>query len=526
MSERPIRLISMAPDTIRLVTTAGWEQMPRYATLSYCWGAADFLKLTTDTLDVFFNRIVLEDLPKTFRDAIAVVQKFDIQYIWIDALCIIQDLEDHSDWLKESSLMRSIYDGSYLNIAAASTPSVHDGCFSMPADFCGDFLARVETKDRCRVQKFHLASMYARLTTESHLASRAWALQERLLAPRTVYIGDQGFLWECRSTTASEFMPAGILDFTFTGRGQQVRSRQEAWDWKDLIVSYSKARLSNASDKLPALSGIARRQSEAEGDEYLAGMWRCGLVRQLAWRQEFGGILMRPEWRAPSWPWTSVDGSIIPSVSGYKEDREKHDGTYEDYVQVIDAFTSLAGPDRFGAVTHGELRLACSVMLRGSYQGSSQYAVVRSAVSNPDESTSCAEALEFPIFMDAAPDDGLQYGDSVVMLPLFGENGAVGRTAKQGISGKDQDSENSFEDYPPRPMVYGMVLQQKDATKGRFQRVGAFLWSTMLIERHFHRRPEDYHAFMRAIEEVGASECSEIQENMEMPEAKYVITIV
>lgn len=43
--------------------------------------------------------ISLDELPKTFKEAIYLVRSLGICYIWIDSLCIIQDsVEDVSSW--------------------------------------------------------------------------------------------------------------------------------------------------------------------------------------------------------------------------------------------------------------------------------------------------------------------------------------------------------------------------------------------------------------------------------------------
>ena len=88
--ERPSRLICITDNAVKLVLTEQWETMPRYATLSYCWGGADFIKTTRDKLDAFLNDIPFESLPKTFQDAIDISRRLGIEYIWIDALCIVQ----------------------------------------------------------------------------------------------------------------------------------------------------------------------------------------------------------------------------------------------------------------------------------------------------------------------------------------------------------------------------------------------------------------------------------------------------
>jgi hypothetical protein len=63
---------------VRLIHTAQNIPTGPYMTLSHRWGSADFLKLTRATMPVFCNTIVLEDLPKTFRDAIIVTKTLGI----------------------------------------------------------------------------------------------------------------------------------------------------------------------------------------------------------------------------------------------------------------------------------------------------------------------------------------------------------------------------------------------------------------------------------------------------------------
>jgi hypothetical protein len=49
----------------------------------------------------------LDELPRTFQDAIQVTRELGIKYIWIDSLCIIQD--DPVGWEQESKRMHGIY---------------------------------------------------------------------------------------------------------------------------------------------------------------------------------------------------------------------------------------------------------------------------------------------------------------------------------------------------------------------------------------------------------------------------------
>jgi hypothetical protein len=68
----------------------------RYVTLSHCWGkpivGVTPLKLTTKTERRFKTEgIRLQELPKTFRDAVVFASYLDkVGFIWIDSLCIRQ----------------------------------------------------------------------------------------------------------------------------------------------------------------------------------------------------------------------------------------------------------------------------------------------------------------------------------------------------------------------------------------------------------------------------------------------------
>jgi hypothetical protein len=190
----PSRLLSIATDPPRLVLTAEWTTKPQYATLCHCWGDQEFFKLRPDNLDLLIKMIPMYELPKTFTDAIDITRKLGLDYLWIDSICIIQG--DNCDWEHESALMSPVYGGSSVNIAASSARDGSQGCFLKPKYFTGGFLAEISIKGSRKVYDFRSPLTYDKATVNSHLATRAWAFQEKLLAPRTLHCGDQGLFWE------------------------------------------------------------------------------------------------------------------------------------------------------------------------------------------------------------------------------------------------------------------------------------------------------------------------------------------
>ncbi|KAK8085385.1 hypothetical protein PG997_006656 [Apiospora hydei] len=248
--------------------------------------------LTLESVTSFRKGICFSDLPKTLQDAVFITRKLGLDYIWIDALCIIQRQHDYSDRLRESGRMRSIYGGSYVNIAASSATDGLHRSLKIPITSSEESYWRVFS-DITLLQEASL----------SNLSHRAWAFQERLLAPRTIHFGEHGALWECRSAAFSSHLPDGFDGPLY--RSKLVCPEHEEWDWNEIVQLYAPAQLTVSSDRLPALAGVARRHSELTKDQYLAGMWRRTLVNQLTWkaqphhRGDPSGPT-RPSWRAPT----------------------------------------------------------------------------------------------------------------------------------------------------------------------------------------------------------------------------------
>ena len=154
-----------------------------YMTLSHCWGSSPtFLKLTLANINSMRHENHVSVLPKTFSDAIMVARYLAVRFLWIDALCIIQD--SHEDWLQESALMQEVYSNSLCNIAAAKSFDNDQGLF---ADRDEEQLSPTTvhtTWNAMPLQEYVLISdFWDREVIAAPLHTRAWVLQERLLAP-------------------------------------------------------------------------------------------------------------------------------------------------------------------------------------------------------------------------------------------------------------------------------------------------------------------------------------------------------
>lgn len=120
----------------------------------------------------------MEELPETLNDAIIVTRYLGIRHLWIDALCIIQD--DPVDWSQEAGKMGEIYMNASCTIAAHSASHADDG-------FLAKSLALVTPVRLGSEQPWvSLPGHHRSDIDKSHLSSRGWVFQERLLSQRTI----------------------------------------------------------------------------------------------------------------------------------------------------------------------------------------------------------------------------------------------------------------------------------------------------------------------------------------------------
>lgn len=348
----PTRLLRVLPDLdqMQLVEASGLHG--RYAALSYCWGSPDQPPPPTTTSANLADRLAgisTEELPKTFKDAVALVRVLGIPYLWIDSLCILQDSK--TDWERQAVEMGIYYARAQLVIGAAASDHPDGGIFQPyvnPSTVELPYFNASGHPDG--LVHAHLApSVLKRSPYGSVLATRGWTFQEDILARRMVFFTDNSIIWRCSEVSCDElqrFDPNSTMDIS--GRGFDHPDGSDSfWAW--LIVNYSRRTLTYLGDKLAALQGIFEQHGRRTGAAVRYGLRSERLLRDLAWRPWFGHDVKRtptrPELsRFPSWSWLSVDYAI-----SYRYDVEERDVTA---IRLSDDPSELAldGP-------HGPVRL-------------------------------------------------------------------------------------------------------------------------------------------------------------------------
>ncbi len=257
------------------------------------------------------------------------------------------------------------------------------------------------------------------------LQTRAWAFQERLLSTRIVHYTANEMIFECRECQVCECShkprqpPLSMLSFAHRDRpvppsapvqvGPDTRDKPPVNDtdrsdatfiirreWFQVVEYYSRLGLTVRTDTLPALSALARLFSTAAAVEprsvplgsYHAGLWQSHFPENLLWYREkvpAKGPLHAPapageDYCAPTWSWafySASEGAIKYwplRLTRYSTDTEV-DHTDRDLqvfssvhndprIRILEVECSPKGPDEFGQVSRGFLRLRAYVVPR------------------------------------------------------------------------------------------------------------------------------------------------------------------
>ncbi|PMD51473.1 HET-domain-containing protein [Hyaloscypha bicolor E] len=453
------------------------EETGRYVALSYCWGGKYFIRTTKSTISMRMQNIPLSDFPRTLKEAIIVVRLLGYQYLWIDSLCIIQD--DASDWEVESGRMADIYRDAVLTFAASEVVDC-DGALLFPdpkgdskrggwvIDYQPVTVAALIVDEEGRETKMHTqtemhgcppmirtppsgfqhrnpcaSDQLHWITGTWPLQRRGWTHQEQLLSTRIAHFTKAEIVWECGSAIRCECLRLDDEAGATSDRWDLTKSLQneilvERFDgWRRMLGSYLLRRLTYPTDRLPALSGLAKRMQSTGGGQYLAGLWRDDIFHELLWHGT-PPMAFRTDskYRGPSWSWASSDeiishDNLRPYITG-------SDGVLVTVAsEFVDARCEPEGKDLTGRVRSGYIILHGPVFtiqtgqLKQVASTTWEFYLQETASSlgyvSPASSVSLGVAL---------PYEGLP-GDTIFHLLLIGETLQHGRGLVLQFKGKD-----------------------------------------------------------------------------------------
>lgn len=315
---QPTRLLRIDDDDdvyVRLCLTEDIGEVD-YCILSYLWGAAIPNHLTMSTVAEFMAGRPAREFPKTLQDAFKVLLALGYRYIWIDSMCILQDRQE--DWMHECEGLLDYYRNSSFTIAASSSSSSTEGFFrdfTEPQTFTFTGTSKFDSNAYHEI-KLRTSSPFEH--DGNPLFSRAWPFQELVLSPRVLSFESDSITWCCNTSinrdTSHNVAPfwklvQSIRDHLVTentekGKTSSNRMREL---WEKVVEHFSALGVSNAGDRLIALSGIAKEFQRRTGWNYAAGLWKEDLVQGLLWYcEQPGRSTMQGRYTAPSWSWASV----------------------------------------------------------------------------------------------------------------------------------------------------------------------------------------------------------------------------
>ena len=346
----PSRVLEINGQNLRLHISSG-EERGTYVCLSHCWGTSQVCTTTRKNIDSHIRAIDWDSLSGVFKDAITYTQTMGGKYIWIDSLCIIQD--DQADWELESAKMADIYQNAVLTIAATHARTGTDGMFRnfknstflVPLDDEPDVTETIHVRDRID----HITRRPWRNPEHFPLLSRAWVYQERYLSQRVLHFGPQEIFWECNETLRCQCSylncandASSMFDLNFGVDSKSAHARclfrgnprvalaDRPADiieslvaeyipepkllqirWREMITEFTGLGITKPSDRLPALSGLAKQMKRHRATRYLAGLWEDTVFHDMLWLPvPIGGGRRQQVWQAPSWSWASMIGAV------------------------------------------------------------------------------------------------------------------------------------------------------------------------------------------------------------------------
>jgi hypothetical protein len=227
--------------------------------------------------------------------------------------------------------MQAIYEGATLTVSAMSARDGRGGCwiprkrvFELPLENGRSIRLAFHRPLELGFQhaSFLSSQDYSDLDTQYPLATRKWALQERVLSRRILHFTAQDLIWECRHVARCACGTVDILYPDYTQRNTfELLSDEDAvgfyviFAWMELVMAYSYADLSDETDVFLSLAGLASAFSKRGLKTYCAGLWEVSLPVALCWYtsqvESEEETRFRPsKFVAPTWSWGSVRGVL------------------------------------------------------------------------------------------------------------------------------------------------------------------------------------------------------------------------
>lgn len=263
--------------------------------------------------------------------------------------------------------MGSIYQNSYVTISATNSGDGSGRCLverRKPVKIPYENTAKKEFALRARKALDHHPKDNpdgGPARPIGPLSHRAWALQETVLSTRVLHYTATELLFECKTSYRCECAPDRRICPTTPSlipKAVASKDKHAIWDtWQRIVEKYSARNLTVASDKFPAISGIASKIRKATHTDYLAGLWKGNLASDLLWSASSpvsatAGRFALESWRAPSFSWASLD-----TVVTYAQLNEEERDTFKATTTFLTASITPKGMNALGTLSDASITI-------------------------------------------------------------------------------------------------------------------------------------------------------------------------
>jgi hypothetical protein len=295
-----------------------------YFALSYVWGGIEFFKTSIENLEqckkdnAFSNTNGIPGIPKTIRDAMALVRILGERYLWVDSLCIVQN--DAAKKQKQFDQMAAIFAKADVIIIDEEGKNPRHGLRGLHGVSRPRHLPQrvCELREGLNI----VESRRPQRAGQSIWAQRGWTFQEHLFSNRRIIFYEGTVRWECNCGVWYEGLNQTIaqdLDDSMIRNHQELFQLRypELQKYNEIVSAFNTKDLTYPEDVLPAFAGITYSLSSIFDRGFLCGLPVMFFDMALLWRPD--GALERriPKVSAvkpclPSWSWAGWRGEVDP----------------------------------------------------------------------------------------------------------------------------------------------------------------------------------------------------------------------
>ncbi|CZR52696.1 uncharacterized protein PAC_02573 [Phialocephala subalpina] len=255
--------------------------------------------------------------------------------------------------------------------------------------------------------------------TNSPLYTRGWVSKEGCLSRPTLYFANDQIPWECQQFRASETLPRVNLAFhahvspvprkILSSTSQLASPTREARAaWTAYVEHYSAGKLTVTEDKLPAISGLARRLQRHFDGTPVQMTNRYYLGPEFAHRR-YGRYV------APSWSWAPLEGPIwMEWVTGRMSSRINFK-KLQSVARIVDVHADLLGTDPFGHVQDASLYLQ-GWIFKGKLLTSRTFLTENLQLASPSGESSASMCL---LFRADSPNEFQTIAEDLYCVPIL-----------------------------------------------------------------------------------------------------------